>query len=242
MLRSVSASGLLATVMTALIALPAAAGSPYDYRHDLPGYFNWSGLYAGAHVSWLSTDDQDNTVEVGAAGDIDNDGDVDGRDAAIFRALSNYFEGGDSVMGGGHIGFNMQTDRWLYGLEADISFGDTFEYLGSIRGRAGLIMPTDVYIYGTAGIGFLSIDRNDDVFAPFPDLVVSEEGGQAGLVFGGGFESTLSDQLILGLEVLYYTFDDEVTVSNRELEFEQDFVTLRGRISYKLGAQTYSLK
>lgn len=238
---ALTAAPMIAVMATLFVTSAQAGYKDDDYRRHLPGYFNWTGFYGGVHASWLQTDDVPATLNASIAGDIDNDGDNDARDGLIRAALADIFEGGTSAMGGVHAGVNWQTDRWVYGLEADATFGGDLAYLASVRARAGLVMPTNVYIYGTAGVAFTELDRDLGPLAAFPDIDYVEDDGLVGFVIGGGFESALSDSMIIGLEALYYAFDEEVRVEAREVDIEQDFITLRGRVSYKFGAHTYDL-
>lgn len=64
-------------------------------------------------------------------------------------------------MGGGHIGFNLQRDKWVYGIEGDIGGAeDVYDYVASVRGRLGLATDS-VLLYGTAGVAFASDDNFD---------------------------------------------------------------------------------
>ncbi len=90
-------------------------------------------------------------------------------------------------MGGAHLGFNIQRDKWVYGLEGDIdAVEDTYDYLASVRGRLGLATDS-VLLYGTAGVAFAESDRFDARVA----LTSGGSGGNGGdggngmLNFGG---------------------------------------------------------
>src|SRR6516165_1091839 len=75
----------------------------------------------------------------------------------------------DGVVGGGQIGYNWQSQQFVYGIEADISgadigISDTFvapgvvlnasasiDWLATIRGRAGYLIQPRLLLYATAG-------------------------------------------------------------------------------------------
>lgn len=129
-----------------------------------------------------------------------DDDDVDFADDAVF-------------IGGGHLGYNWQgASNIVLGVEGDIDFADDLDYLASIRGRLGWAFGPSL-IYGTAGVAFIEADE------------ISETGFAAGL----GFEHKLRDRVSVGVEGLYYSFDDDNAAEDLE------FWTARARLTYHLG-------
>jgi outer membrane immunogenic protein len=63
--------------------------------------YNWTGFYVGAHGGWAWTKKR---------------WDLSGVPVAEYTA--------DDVIGGGQIGFNWQSGRWVLGIEAQASFGE----------------------------------------------------------------------------------------------------------------------
>jgi opacity protein-like surface antigen len=76
--------------------------------------------------------------------------------------------------------------------------------LGSVRGRAGVVVGDRVLLFGTAGWGWARSNHT----------VVDSDGGtfkarltDSGLVWGGGAEFLLDRSLTLGVQYLHYDFD-----------------------------------
>ncbi len=98
--------GLALLTSAALIGGAAAADMPikapvYKAPVVAPPY-NWSGFYIGLNAGY-SWGHQDNDLVVAATG------------ATIFSNSDKL----DGFIGGGQIGYNWQSDHWVFGLEAD---------------------------------------------------------------------------------------------------------------------------
>lgn len=120
------------------------------------------------------------------------------------------------LTGGAHVGFNLQTpSSWVIGVEGDVNFADDFDYLASVRGRLGYAFGRTL-IYGTGGVAFAAF--SDDQF----------NDDEIGWVAGGGIETKVKSNLSLGLEALYYNFDE---ASTRVGDDSVDAVTVRGRLT-----------
>jgi outer membrane immunogenic protein len=110
---------------TGVIAALAAGGAGQGLAADLPvraAYvpaFTWAGLYAGAHLGYIWNDPElvasSFTSLVGPGEVVTN--------AGISPPGSLNDTSGHRFVGGGQLGFNMQTGIWVYGAEADISAG-----------------------------------------------------------------------------------------------------------------------
>ena len=143
---------------------------------------------------------------------------------AVF--ISNSF--GDSpsgVIGGGHIGYNLQLGQWVAGLEGTVdgtSFSrtvtDPFGGLavqtkdsiqGSIRLRAGYAWDR-VLVYATGGVAFAGVD--DEYFDPIGTITgvpgASEKISKTrtGWTVGGGLEYALTDNWSVRAEYRYSDF------------------------------------
>jgi outer membrane immunogenic protein len=120
------------------------------------------------------------------------------------------------IIGGGHLGYNWQSpSNWVFGVEGDVNFSDDFDYLASVRGRLGYSFGRTL-LYGTGGAAFVGLDE-----ALFDD-------DEVGWVAGGGIETKVRDNMSLGLEALYYDFDDTQTLG---IDNSLDAVTVRGRLT-----------
>ncbi len=122
-----------------------------------------------------------------------------------------------TLIGGGHLGYNWQGARNLVvGVEGDVDFLDDVDYLASIRGRLGWAFgPT--LAYATGGAAFIGFD--DGVFGNDSDT---------GWVAGLGVEHKLRDRVSVGVEGLYYAFEDD-------FNNDANFWAARARLTYHLG-------
>jgi opacity protein-like surface antigen len=195
----------------------------------------WAGVYAGAHMGGLHQ--QSNRIidtvslgngEPGTAGIRGIDAGGGGGGAVAFAGLQQTA----AITGGGHIGYNWQSQSLVFGAEADVdaSSHDSTRFYGSMRGRLGLTIGSFLF-YGTGG---LAVVRDESVHAIFAEnggpggnggtLIAAPggaggPGGQAlafrgdetriGLVVGAGLEAKVSDRITAGLEGLYYDFQEQ---------------------------------
>jgi uncharacterized caspase-like protein/opacity protein-like surface antigen len=181
----------------------------------------WTGFYVGGFASagWQNTD-----TTFGGNGPTDSiRTSIDAGNVPSRLPTS-----GDSVMGGGLIGFNWQTGAFVYGAEADFSaahlggsgsqsvnpFGVTVSTrtrnelftLGTVRGRLGVAFG-DLLIFGTGGYGYghggqsgsIAPDPTDN-----PTYVGADGGMRSGWVLGGGIEYALGPRISLKLDYLHY--------------------------------------
>jgi outer membrane immunogenic protein len=223
----------MSTLMTANAADVYSRGSvkdsgPVDYRPAI----SWTGFYLGAHAGGVFSDEIDLTFSRGddslnVPGEIDN-----------------------TWLAGVHVGYNRQTsENLVLGIEGSWSFlggerdvdidarefdldivdGEQDDnWLASIRGRLGFAAGSTL-IYATGGVAFLNSGNGD----PFDDTLT-------GWVAGVGVEHKLRDNLSLGLEGLYYSFEDDATLSGFEegdinVDLERDFWTIQARLTYHFG-------
>ena len=191
--------------------------------------FAWTGLYIGlnAGYSWgkasadvdIATSERtrvfrafglpaqtlvsDDTVP-GPSGSGSRSGDVNG------------------WLGGGHIGYNWQAQRWVYGVEADIQWtgqdGDIaaclgpdcakasyqLDWFGTLRGRLGYLLEPRSLLYLTGGLAYGHLSADFSASGPsIPTVSVSDSATRAGWVVGGGFEWAFDRSWSLRAEYLY---------------------------------------
>jgi outer membrane immunogenic protein len=159
---------LLASVIAGLSGVSAfAADLPARMYTKAPAYaavYDWTGFYVGGQIGYAWRDDQ-NTE---------------------FSALSGAPTGFSSkanangVVGGGHVGYNIQTGPFVFGLEGDFEgagidgtghrrfqdgpelashFDTKTDWEASFRGRAGYAV-NNWLVYGTAGIAWADIKHD----------------------------------------------------------------------------------
>ena len=167
------------------------------------------------------------------------------------------------VMGGIHAGYNWQRQNWVYVIEGDIgAVEDAYDYVASVRARLG--WATDnVLLYATSGVAFA---RNDS-FNGNVSIGAGGTGGdgddgadggggdggaggafvgskgdndEVGFVIGSGMDVKLSERFNLGMEGLYYAFDDDKVEffdnGNRvgSINSDNDFYVVRTPLTYHL--------
>lgn len=122
---------------------------------------------------------------------------------------------------GGHIGHNWQHDRFVLGLEGDLTYSDVkfqgftnsfnTEWMGSARGRLGYSY--DKYLFfGTAGLGFGA--------KAYKDVAGADRAIGTGYVLGFGAEAQITDRVSVRGEYLHYDL---------------------GRDVYRVGPSTYTI-
>ncbi len=208
-------AGLLAAVSSlALVSPVVAADMPLKARPVVVVAPSWAGAYIGASVGavWHELDYEDTT-------DLP-DATASGRKAGI--------------IGGGHIGYNWQSNNFVYGVEADISgssakatlqpFGagplnetDTsrLHWLATFRARAGVTVGSgNTLLFVTGGLALGGVE-NLRTFPPAAGVTPAEVGEgkstRVGWVAGGGIEHMLNRNWIVRAEALYVDLGDKTT-------------------------------
>jgi outer membrane immunogenic protein len=191
---------------TALVAVSAPA-----FAADLPSrvapapmtttyvpVFTWTGFYIGVNAGygWMQNDNITFTNPFG---------------------VSTSFSGGDDggFTGGGQIGYNMQYNQFVFGLETDIQYADfgrknyyatgfgpfpTFatdngNYFGTVRGRLGYAIDRTL-IYVTGGLAYGDVGET-----------VGNADTEWGWTLGGGVEYAFTNNWTAKLEGLYVNLD-----------------------------------
>jgi opacity protein-like surface antigen len=171
------------------------------------------GAPGGVVVSGPST----TTTTQGLVGPLANANGVDAGTLAALSALPgqrlNIRTRG--VVGGGQIGYNYQTGRWVLGIEADLSASGVsgelglgaftartaLDWFGTFRGRFGYTFDR-LLVYGTGGLAYgkISLDYS------LGGISVGESRKQIGWTVGGGGEYALSDRVSVKAEYKYINF------------------------------------
>jgi outer membrane immunogenic protein len=206
--------------LTLWSTLPAAA-------HEPP--FAWTGLYVGVNAgySWgqastdvnVSTSDRTRVFRAFGlpAETLVSDVTVAGPSGAASGTTDV-----NGWLGGVHIGYNWQSQRWVYGVEADfqwtgedgsisscsgpacVNASYSLDWFGTLRGRVGYLLEPRSLLYLTGGLayGHLSADYSASV-APMAAVSFSDSETRAGWVIGGGLEWALNRNWLLRAEYLY---------------------------------------
>jgi outer membrane immunogenic protein len=236
-------AGLLAAVSSlALVSPVVAADMPLKARPVVVVAPSWAGAYIGASVGavWHELKYEDTTDPFTTTTDS-------GRKAGI--------------IGGGHIGYNWQSNNFVFGVEADISgssakvtlhpFGtspinetDTsrLHWLATFRARAGVTVGSgNTLLFATGGLALGGVE-NLRTFPPAAGVTPAEIGeGKAtrvGWVAGGGIEHMLSRNWIVRAEALYVDLGDKTiavptNAGTYRTRFTNTDVIARGAVLFK---------
>ena len=181
--------------------------------------FTWTGLYVGGQIGYAWG--QDPVTWIGTANDLD-------------PAAGAFTGSPQGVIGGAHVGYNLQINPWLViGLEGSVDGtslrktvvvpladfpGDTFGSMtansnagvqGSTRGRIGVAFDR-VLLYGTGGVAVTSFNTNyfdtAGFFTGVPGTNATISNTRAGFTVGGGIEYAVTDNWSVQAEYRYSNF------------------------------------
>jgi outer membrane immunogenic protein len=252
-MRRLSLALISAVSAVALTQNASAADLPWTapaYSPRLQPVIGWTGFYAGLNAGyhWANSD----VDTVGTAGPFAATFGPSS-DMAAQLATTSLNPKQNDFIGGGQIGYNYQIGQWLAGLEADIQgiahnsdtasssvgpvvlvpFTDTFvsttsvskqlDWLGTLRGRLGVLVTPSMLAYGTGGLAYgeakatTTISQTATcVFAACPggDTVTYGTTGsfsqmRTGWTLGGGLEWMFAPNWSLKGEYLYYDLGSE---------------------------------
>ena len=223
---------LLGGVSSAALSCSAfAADMPVKAPPAQVAANSWTGFYGGLHA--------------GGGWSANGAGSVTQQDLLGFiapLALSVPFD--PFAFGGAQIGYNLQLgNRWVVGIEADISASSHTEtagqfaytvgpkgtntitalrgldWFGTVRGRLGFLFDPKVLVYGTGGWVY-GRTRNDlnQSFSEFGTVIATATNGTSststGWTAGGGVEFALDPRWSVKFEYDYLAFTDSVTTVN----------------------------
>ena len=179
-LRCVLANAL---VLIAAPALAADIARPVYKAPPAPVVsYDWSGFYIGGHVGWAGAKQTGSTSAFPSPGF--GAPAVGGAGVAGYGLLPVAHDLDDeSLLAGGHAGYNWHFNQWVFGIEGDFtwvdrsssnsqtlfsSFGPPIdagtmtltantEWLATVRGRLGYAWNA-LLIYGTGGVAFTDTD------------------------------------------------------------------------------------
>ncbi|AUC93613.1 MULTISPECIES: outer membrane protein [Bradyrhizobium] len=209
---------MLKTALIGLGAIAVLAGSPAlaaDMAVKAPPpvmlpVYSWTGFYIGAQAGY-GLSDYRSTFSGFDAGDTP-------------PPQSPH---GDGFVGGGEVGYNFQSGKFVVGVEADISYADMrgratgvsafgivqtveqkIDWLGTVRGRLGVVPVERLLLFATGGVAFggtgLSGSDNPGVNCAVTSCGAgSTSSTNTGWTAGGGIEYAWSNQLSLKAEYLH---------------------------------------
>jgi outer membrane immunogenic protein len=205
-----------------------------------PPAFTWTGLYVGAQIGYAWG--HDNVTWSGFSEDDD-------------LAAGTFSQTPQGVIGGAHVGYNLQYNPWLvFGLEGSVdgtSLSHTLavpvnefafdtpgiitsssqaDVQGSLRARVGVALDR-VLIYGTGGVAFTGFNTTifdtTGFFTGVPLTNATFSNTRAGWTAGGGIEYALTDNWWVRAEYRYSNFGHTTDFPfPTELPFPNSFVVL----------------
>jgi outer membrane immunogenic protein len=143
--------------------------------------------------------------------------------ALVFGSGSNSASA-SSWVGGGHAGYNWQSNSWVYGVETDISgmhlnsamntaltdglttasTNADVNWYGTVRGRLGWTQGAALF-YGSAGLAYGRVDLNSSMNMPAGPLSLNTQTSsvKTGWVAGGGIDYRWTPNVIVGVQYQY---------------------------------------
>ncbi len=206
---------IIAGLIGAAGAFPAlAADPPGPVPTFTSSSFDWTGFYAGLHIGY-------------------GWGDVDIAGGAINVDV-------DGILGGGQIGYNWQTDQWVWGIEGDISAagmdGATGavtadeEWIATIRGRVGYTWDQWL-LFASAGVAFTGVEAAAGGIA--------DDNTHTGWTAGAGIEYGFNQNWTMRAEYLYIDFDDEFYAVAGGVPAEKEDHIFRIAMNYIFNTPTF---
>jgi len=199
---------LLATVSSLALAGVASAADLPAYPTKAPPFAapSWAGFYLGLN-----------------GGAVWHRAKFDGFDAGAATSSASMTPTGATF--GGQIGYNWQSQNFVYGLEADLNWVDAegttltantyggsapyhsnLTWLTTIRGRFGFTFSPPTLLYVTGGYAVGGVDNDTTDLGGFV-----KNSTKSGWTVGSGVEHMLSRQWTVKAEALYVDLGDSST-------------------------------
>ncbi len=142
-------------------------------------------------------------------------------------------------VGGAQVGYNWQSQQFVYGIEADVSLSDigvretlvgpgvvatasaSIDWLATVRARAGVLVQPRLLLYATAGLSIVTAEGSVDTMG----LHLSQRETDTGFVYGLGVESKWTDSTSVRVE--YLGFGDTNAAGS--------FGIIRAGLNFKFG-------
>lgn len=187
-------AAFLAAATPATAADVNAPPPPPPPAYAPPPLFTWTGLYLGGQIGYAWGTDTVTVIPFGFGTDFTPNG----------------------IVGGGHIGYNLQLGQFVAGVEGDIEgtgisrsfspggviYDTSVSAQGSIRARLGLAFD-QVLVYATGGVEIAGFDTT-------VTAITTDQSSQtrAGWTLGGGIEYAVTPNWSIRAEYRYADFGD----------------------------------
>jgi outer membrane immunogenic protein len=238
----------VAALIGVAAAAPAAAADMAIKAQPPAAAYNWSGFYVGANGGggWSDPGGVLTALTAGFAG------------LPSAAMPTNYGLKSSGGFGGLDAGYNLQSQFFLWGIEADIQDGNIrgqansafpgafpisssvnsvsseLSWFATVRGRVGLTFDRTL-IYATGG---LTIDHvKDSVINNFSspvNLFGKTSTTRAGWTIGGGLEYAVTNTWSLKAEYLYMNLGSIAVTATDPINFPGQFATYSFRHRYDI--------
>jgi outer membrane immunogenic protein len=227
----------LIAALGSVVAIPALAADLPVKAPPLPmPVCNWCGFYVGLNAGWVGAQNSLNTVSTptpDAALGV-----VPGVTEGLSALSTVGFPAGrtDGFIGGAQVGYNWQAGKFLAGVEADIqglsgtgssatvttsavvvgaaitstqSASMSTSYLGTLRGRVGVIVAPSWLVFVTGGLAFGGVKVSDALVQTGTNGFSGTATGslsdtRAGWALGAGSEWMFAPKWSVKAEYLHY--------------------------------------
>ena len=187
----------------------------------VPPSFTWTGFYAGLNAGYA----------FGASNEAKTNG-TTGFSNLIAPGIAPgaLKVDGSGFIGGGQIGYNVQMNQLVFGVETDIQYVDNkksssfigapilgtqlnttaqseLRYLGTLRARVGFVPVDRFLVYATGGLAYGDVRTTTSVSgvqAPALSWAGSKSDTKVGYTVGAGVEYAITNNWTLKGEYLYY--------------------------------------
>jgi outer membrane immunogenic protein len=239
-----SSISVLPLLVTPVFAADLATYQPAPMPHIAA--YSWTGFHVGISGGY-AFDGHDASYTYNG---------VVPEEVAILPSAASLSSSGGLV--GGNIGYDMQVNGVVVGLEADLSwtnFGDsaTFVFLGNssigmppitfatsysmdwfstVRARIGVPI-NDLLIYATGGLAFADVSMQTTVTVgdpPMGALSGADDRTKVGWTLGGGAEYAVTDCVTLKAEMLYFDLGS-IALNASTPEFTEVSIDVRQRVA-----------
>jgi outer membrane immunogenic protein len=230
---------LLASAALSVLGAPATAADLYVKAPPAHAPSYWTGFYAGINAGYADEQSTFTTSANGTPDTVLGVPAGVSQGLATLSSGRITTNNGMGFIGGGQIGYNLQlSPLWVVGLEADIQ-GKTgssdgsiaagqivtvgipvpitsvqtasvsTDWLGTVRGRFGLLLTPAWYVYFTGGLAYGGSSASTTLFQSGPNGFVGTGGGnnsttRIGGTFGAGLEWMFARNWSAKAEYLFY--------------------------------------
>ena len=219
-------------------AMPVAFGWAADMPVKAPpsppaATYSWTGCYVGGNIGGIWEHDNAPITLFDPTG-------IATLAFTSGRIASGFSYDRSSVLGGGQLGCNWQATNWVVGIETDFdgtglrgggtsntavpgflplmsAVSQTMDWIGTTRGRIGVLTGNNILLYGTAGVAYAGVRESyfqSDAAAGGPiNIFASDSTTLFGWTAGGGAEVAFGQWSVKG-EALYYDLGNHSLAAN----------------------------